>query len=119
MTESITPGTPQNPTDLGKLLQECQPDREALTTELTGMFREVWEEGLKAVEAALPEFRRAGSADQKLHSRLRNLVLNKGNGQVRELRNVLKNYYLKQLFERQVVAKVNVNTPVKIPVLAV
>lgn len=111
------PGTPENPTDLGKLLQECHPDREALIRELEPLFRELWTEGLKAVESALPDFRQAGSADQKLHVRLRNMLLNKGNAQVREVRNILRNYYLKQMFARQLVEKIHIGEKVKIPSL--
>jgi hypothetical protein len=96
-------------------MRECEPDRLALAEELKPLFKELWDEALKAVEACLPDFREPGSADFKLHLSLRNRILNVGNSRVRVLPNILKNYALRQVFQRVVETRQRINTPVVLP----
>jgi len=95
--------------DINTLMAKCQPDRVALTAELDPLFKQLMGEALRAIEAALPDFREPGSTDARLHATLRTAILNKANAQIRELPLILKNYLMQQVYIRQVVMRVSVN----------
>lgn len=100
---------------LARFMRECEPDRAALAEELEPLFRDLFAEALKAVETCLPDFMEPGSADARLHHSARNRILNVGNAKIRELPSILKNYAVSQVFEREVVVRQRVNTPVALP----
>ena len=85
-----------------KAMRECEPARQELAAELKPLFEQVWKEALECLETALPDFLTPGTADAKLHRSLRNRILNTGNAKVRELPNLLKNYFLQHVFQRSV-----------------
>jgi hypothetical protein len=96
-----------------RAMAECEPDRQALTRELTPMFQDLWRGALESLETILPQFRDEGSADFKLHVALRSRILKLGNDQVRKLPEVLKNYAVRQVYERQVTQRVKFsNVPI-------
>ena len=95
--------------DINTLMAKCQPDRVALTAEIEPLFKQLMGEALRAVEAALPDFREPGSTDARMHATLRTTILNKANAQVRELPLILKNYLVQQVYTRQVVMRASVN----------
>lgn len=107
--EEPAPSKVLTPEELSQVMADCQPHRDALVAELRPMFTHLMHEGLKAVEACLPDFRITGSADEKLHGRLRNQLLNLGNAKCRELMPVLRNYLLQQVFVRELVMRASVS----------
>ncbi len=91
---------------LREAMRACQPDRQALIDEVAPLFRQLWAEALTCLETALPDHREPGSADAKLHSALRNRILNAGNSKAREFQTILNNYLLTQVFKREVVTRI-------------
>lgn len=101
--------------DLASVMRGCEPDRVALLKELEPLFRDLWGTALKEVETCLPDFRVEGSADAKLHAAIRGRVLTAGNAKLRELPGIVKNYAVRQVYERVVETRQRINTPVILP----
>ena len=95
-----------------KEMAQFEPDRQALKSELDLLFKDLMHEAITAVETCLPEFRVTGSADARLHASLRSRLLNVGNGKMRTLPEILKNYIVQQVYQRTLVLKESVSTPV-------
>ncbi len=111
---SSTPAAPATPDFLNdpvrKDLAKYEPDRIAIKGEIDPLFKDLMHEAIAAVEACLPDFRVAGSADSKLHLSLRNRLLNVGNGKMRAIPGITKNYIVQQVYERTTVLKESVIT---------
>ena len=112
--EPSTPAAPATPDFLNdpvrKDLAKYEPDRVALKGEIDPLFKDLMHEAIAAVETCLPDFRVAGSADAKMHMALRNRLLNVGNGKMRSIPEITKNYIVQQVYERTTVLKESVFT---------
>ena len=88
---------------LGELLKESEVDKQKLVEQLSQLFEGFFGETLNYIEVALPFERSQNgqkSENEIQYGLLRSKILRAGNDKIRDMKDVLSDYLIRQMFQR-------------------
>lgn len=86
------------PVTLGELLKDGEPDRLHLEKELSQLFQVFFGQVLGYLEVSVPG---ENGTKAKNFALLRSKILGSGNDKLRQMQDLLKDYFVKKVYERK------------------